>query len=175
MRHLTLSWTTALLALATVGLVLAMACGGASAPPAETGEAAVPENVSSTQAAEAKPEKAMAESQPATTATEKQAPVMAEKPTVAAKETTANPEKQDMTMAEKPAAQVDQATAVMEKQTPGTAVKPEASAQELPPVGTQVGNLAPKFTLNLIGGEAISSAELMDRNQPSFLFFHATY
>ncbi len=175
MRHWTLSWTTALLALASAGLVLAMACGGASAPPAETGEAAVPENVSPPQAAEVKPEKAMTKSQPAIVAMDKRAPVMIEKPTVPAKETTANPEKQDMTMTEKPAAQVEQATAVMEKQTPGTAVKPEAPAQELPPVGTQVGNLAPEFTLDLIGGGSISSAELMDQNQPSFLFFHATY
>jgi hypothetical protein len=112
---------------------------------------------------------------------EKQAPAMTEKPAVPARETTPKQDttpktvKQDTATAEKPAAQSGQSTTVVEKQPPAAAVKPEVPSQELPPIGSQVGNTVPEFTLNLLDGASITSAELMNQDRPSFLFFHATY
>ena len=51
----------------------------------------------------------------------------------------------------------------------------QAPAKEAPPGGTGVGDLAPAFALNLVDGRSITSAELMEKERPAFLFFHATY
>ena len=182
MRHLTPNWNTALVTLAVVALVLAAACGGAGAPSSvESGQLAVSEKSSSSPASEDKPAKSMSEDRPAATVMEKQAPAMAEKPAIPARETTHKQDttpkkvKQDTTTAEKPSARSGQSTTVMEKQPAAAAVKPEVPSQELPPIGSQVGNTVPEFTLNLLDGGSITSAELMNQDQPSFLFFHATF
>ena len=67
------------------------------------------------------------------------------------------------------------ATPMTEPPTPTVAAQPTVAPVELPPVGTKVGDLSPDFTLKLLGGESVTSAQLRQSGQPAFLFFHATY
>ena len=48
---------------------------------------------------------------------------------------------------------------------------PESAAK----VGHDVGDMVPEFTLTLGSGGTISSQELIDRGQPTFIFFFATW
>ena len=38
-----------------------------------------------------------------------------------------------------------------------------------------MGDRIPDYTLKLLDGGSLTSADLMDRKQPAFLFFHATW
>ncbi len=176
MKLSTRSWTTIPVALAVVGMLLAAACGGASTPAQpEAGQATTLESGVSSPAVGVKQEKAMTESKPAATRMEKQPAAMAEKPATTHREPVTKTETKPAAMPEKPAAQHQQPTAVLGKQAPSAPAGPEAPAQVLPPVGTQVGDLVPEFTLNLVGGGSMTSAELRDQTRPAFLFFHATF
>ena len=42
-------------------------------------------------------------------------------------------------------------------------------------VGTNVGNRAPDFTLNLPQGRQVSSTDLVAQGKPVFILFHATW
>lgn len=44
-----------------------------------------------------------------------------------------------------------------------------------PPTGTKVGNRIPDFTLKLLDGTVLTSANLRQRRQPAFLFFHGDW
>ena len=59
-----------------------------------------------------------------------------------------------------------QATPVPPTETPA----PQAGAFT-PEVGNAVGNLAPDFTLRLLDGSELTSAQLTEEGRPVFLFF----
>jgi len=44
-----------------------------------------------------------------------------------------------------------------------------------PPIGTKVGNRIPDFEIELVDGTILTSADLRQRRQPAFLFFHAAW
>ena len=63
---------------------------------------------------------------------------------------------------------------------PAATEKPSAQAgapslAPLAPVGTEAGHRIPDFTLKLLDGESLTSADMVDRSQPAFLFCHATW
>ena len=60
--------------------------------------------------------------------------------------------------------------------TPVPAQQPTAIPvpEPLPPIGNQVGNRIPDFTLDLVGGATASSVSLVEAGKPTFLFFTST-
>lgn len=46
--------------------------------------------------------------------------------------------------------------------------------EPLPEVGNKVGNRIPDITLELFGGDTVSTAGLVEQGKPTFLFFTAT-
>ena len=60
-----------------------------------------------------------------------------------------------------PEATETQATADLVKEMPADA----------PEVGIQVGNQVPEFSLGLVDGVTLTSTELLNDSQPTFLFF----
>ncbi len=55
-----------------------------------------------------------------------------------------------------------------------SALTDAAFPRPAPDVGSQVGDRAPDFTLELADGSAVTSASLSAAGQPTFLFFWAT-
>ena len=73
------------------------------------------------------------------------------------------------------------ATALPEP-TAAPAPDPSPTAETAPPqaspklnVGTNVGDLAPEYALQLLSGDVVSSTELVSERQPVFLFFTAVW
>jgi len=56
-----------------------------------------------------------------------------------------------------------------------TAIPTSEPAAPPPPIGTKVGNRIPDFELELLDGTILTSADLLQRKQPAFLFFHAAW
>ena len=56
-----------------------------------------------------------------------------------------------------------------------TAIPTSELAAPPPPIGTKVGNRIPDFELELLDGTILTSADLRQRRQPAFLFFHADW
>lgn len=54
-----------------------------------------------------------------------------------------------------------------------TAVPTEEPTPDIP-VGSNVGNRAPEFSLTLNGGQVVSSEDLRTQGRPVLLFFHST-
>ena len=90
--------------------------------------------------------------------------------------------------AAEPAAPLAQSAATVEPPTP---IPPTATHTPVPPtatpapeptrqpvtdeVGTNVGDLAPEYVLNLPQNRQISSTELVAQGKPVFILFHATW
>ena len=56
-----------------------------------------------------------------------------------------------------------------------TAIPTSELAAPPPAIGTKVGNRIPDFELELLDGTILTSADLRQRRQPAFLFFHADW
>ncbi len=56
----------------------------------------------------------------------------------------------------------------------GGSREPAQSSQALPSVGNQVGERIPPFTLRLVDGSTVTSADLLSQNRPTFLLFYKT-
>ena len=77
---------------------------------------------------------------------------------------------------------VAEAATVLPEPTATPAPGPSPTAQTAPPqaspkldVGTNVGDLAPEYALQLLSGDLVSSTELVSERQPVFLFFTAVW
>ena len=64
----------------------------------------------------------------------------------------------------------------------GTSAEPAVVSNALPDagrgnpsVGTQVGNHIPRFTMKLVDGTQVTSAELLQEGQPTFLISFSTW
>ena len=84
-------------------------------------------------------------------------------------EPTAAPAPTD-TAVPKPTAQQAPTTAPSTPVPPTETPAPQAG-ESTPEVGNAVGNLAPDFTLRLLDGSELTSAQLREEGRPAFLYF----
>jgi hypothetical protein len=166
------------LAVATLGAVLLLAAGcGAGAPAAEPS----PPEAAAVNAGQPTATTAPPAAAPLATAAQAAQAASAANPPAVAMATEA-PASTVPAATVSVAANAPAPTAMVEAQPtePATAVRQEPATEVPPPpvsvpIGTSEGERVPDFALDLADGSTVTSAQLLEAGQPTFLFFLATW